>query len=369
MWYMLYGGSCIGALAVSLLVTRFAIFLSQKYNIYDTPGKRKIHTTMMPRIGWLGIYGAILLIVTIISYSVFALGAHPLCEKLWGGELISYIPGFYKKAPQLIGVLIGGMVITLIGIYDDRYGSSPLMKLCGQISAALVLIAFDIRITFFVHSYLFSVFITVVWVVALINAFNLLDNMDGLSGGVALIVSVLFFCAISSLDQYFVSILLAVFIGVLIGFLCFNFYPAKIFMGDAGSMFIGYFIAALTIVSTFYSKSAPSHFSVLMPLFILAVPIYDTASVILIRIKNKKPIYEGDTNHFSHRLVSLGMSHRGAVLFIYLVSLCAGMPALLLPYIHASGAILIFVQVVVVLLLIAFLEYFAKRKKDEKKEN
>ena len=199
--------------------------------------------------------------------------------------------------------------------------------------------------------------------VAIINAFNLLDNMDGLTTGVGLVACFICFIVTSQQQQTFTSIVILAFAGALLGFLRYNFNPAKIFLGDAGSMFIGYMLAVLTITASYYKEGFPTHLPVVMPILILAVPIFDTLSVISIRIKRKEPIFGGDKNHFSHRLVALGFSQRGAVLFIYLISFCLGIIAILLTQVNILGAIIIFIQGVLILVIIALLESVARRER------
>lgn len=362
MWYLFYAYNFILSFALSLALTWGAIAVSRKWGIYDRPGERKVHGRNMPVLGWVGILGGILGAIAVnVLILRWASGNYGYLNVM-GRDVINYIPGFYRKFPKLVGITIGGFIVILLGLYDDMRNLSPLKKLAGQVLAALTLVAFDIRITFFIPNYLASTVMTVAWVVLLMNAFNLLDNMDGLSGGVAFIAAVLFFFAVASLRQFFISSMLSILAGAILGFLVFNFNPAKIFMGDAGSMFLGYIIAALTVAATFYQKIVPTHFSVIMPLLILAVPLYDTISVVVIRIKNRKPVYVGDRNHFSHRLTMLGMSHKGAVLFIYLVSFAAGVPALFLPFVGLTGAALILLQTLSIVSIVAFLEYYSRTK-------
>jgi UDP-GlcNAc:undecaprenyl-phosphate GlcNAc-1-phosphate transferase len=369
MWYVFYFYNFAVSFVFSLILTYCATLIARKWRIYDVPGERKIHKAAVPVLGWVGIVGSVLLTFLLNMCILAYLEDNPRALSGLCCDIERHVPGFYRKVPQLLAVLGGGVFIALCGYYDDKMRLSPPAKLLAQIAGALMLVAADIRITFFIPNYALSVVVTVVWVVAVVNAFNLLDNMDGLSAGIACISSVLFFCAVASLRQYFVSSFLAVFIGAVTGFLVFNRHPARIFMGDGGSMFIGYMIAALTVAATFYTRNAPTHFAAIMPLVILAVPLYDTLSVIVIRVKRKKPIYVGDANHFSHRLVALGMTQRGAVLFMYLVCFCAGVSALYLTHLHLVGALLVIAQTVSLLAVIAFLEYYAKKRQSDASAN
>ena len=213
-----------------------------------------------------------------------------------------------------------------------------------------------IRITLFLGEGMISLFVTVFWILAITNAFNLLDNIDGLSSGIAIIASFILFLMCFQGGQILVCLLLVIFIGSLLGFLRYNYPPAKLFMGDAGSLFTGYIMSVLIIMSTFYSNGDISLIPFVAPVLILAVPIYDTLSVICIRIKNRKSIFTGDKNHFSHRLLKLGMSQKQAVLFIYLVSLCLGMAALTLTSTNLKSQFILLLQSCGLLTIIYLLE-------------
>jgi UDP-GlcNAc:undecaprenyl-phosphate GlcNAc-1-phosphate transferase len=204
--------------------------------------------------------------------------------------------------------------------------------------------------------------VSVLWIVALINSFNMLDNMDGLSAGVAAIASAMLAAVLlstpdpaTSQPQLFVAGFLLVLVGSLLGFLWHNRPPARIFMGDAGSYFIGFYVAVATIMATFSGGDLPRH-SILAPLCVMAVPLYDMASVILIRLRQGRSPFEADKNHFSHRLVDLGMTKVQAVLTIYLMTATCGLSALLLHQVDAAGAVIIVLLVTCVLLLVGILE-------------
>jgi UDP-GlcNAc:undecaprenyl-phosphate GlcNAc-1-phosphate transferase len=237
------------------------------------------------------------------------------------------------------------------------------MKLVGQIIAALVLVFSGMRIEMFVFdNVIVSSLITVLWVVLLSNSLNFLDNMDGLAGGVSVIAAFSFFMAVQPHQQYLVRLILVVFGGAVAGFLCHNVNPARIFMGDAGAMFCGYILAAVGIMGTFHMATTPSPISVAAPLLALSVPLFDTASVIFIRLRNGESIMKGDKRHFSHRLVDLGMTAREAVEFIFLVALVTGIGAALLGHVGFKGALLILVQTMGVYLLIVILMNAAKHR-------
>jgi UDP-GlcNAc:undecaprenyl-phosphate GlcNAc-1-phosphate transferase len=222
-----------------------------------------------------------------------------------------------------------------------------------------------IRITLFLDSPLVSLVLTVVWVVGITNAMNLLDNMDGLSAGVAAIVSFILFVVALEAGQTFVAAMLAVLFGTLVGFLVYNFNPASLFMGDAGSLFLGFLLAAMSVSTTYYQGGGAGRgrLSVVAPVVVLAIPIFDTLSVMAIRLKNGAPLMNGDKNHFSHRLVRLGMTVREAVLTIYILSLTIGLSAVLLPQVGALGESLVLLHTLGIMVVIILLECAAARRR------
>jgi len=366
MWNFIYLYVFCFSLLLSLLLTPWAKRLAIKFKVLDYPGERKLQDKPIPLLGGLAIYLTFLVTIVVNILILFIATGSSKFLNLFPSDIASTLtrnfPRMLKVLPQLIGILLGGTIILLLGLIDDIKGLKPQTKILGQILGILPLITLGVRVTLFIPNFYVGAFITFLWMLAIINAFNLLDNMDGLTTGVGLIACLMCFIVTSQQEQTFTSIALLAFAGTLLGFLRYNFNPAKIFLGDAGSMFIGYILAVLTIIASYYKEGFPTHLPVVMPILILAVPIFDTLSVISIRIKRKEPVFAGDMNHFSHRLVALGFSQRGAVLFIYLVSICLGIVATLLTQVNILGAIIIFVQGALVLCLIALLESVAKKK-------
>jgi UDP-GlcNAc:undecaprenyl-phosphate/decaprenyl-phosphate GlcNAc-1-phosphate transferase len=253
--------------------------------------------------------------------------------------------------------------MVLLGILDDIRDINAKLKLLIQSITALVVVLFGMRITLFIESAFIGGVITVIWIVAITNAFNLLDNMDGLSAGTAFISSIIFFFTAWVHGYLFVSAIMLVFAGSIAGFLRYNVNPAKIFMGDAGSLFIGFMLSSLTILNTYYAEGSKTLFPVIMPVLILAVPIFDMLSVIVIRIKNRESIFKPDKRHFSHRLVALGLTHRQAVSLVYLICFCVGISSLLLRQVNAMGAFIIIVQALAIFGIIISLESAGAKNK------
>jgi len=348
-WPVVYIVLFVTAFLISLLLTPLMISLAFFLKIVDEPGERKIHKHTMPRLGGLAIVLAFILPLIFASFLIFFT------------EKGVHLPGMLSVLPRLLYFLLGGVAIFIIGLVDDRKNLGPGKKLIWQVIVITTVVMTGLRFSIFPHLTFLSGLLTIIWILAITNAFNLLDNMDGLSAGVALISSLIFLSIALVNRQYFVATLLAIFAGALSGFLPFNFHPARIFMGDGGSLFVGYIMGGLTVLSTFYHEGTGTLLPLLMPVLILAVPLYDTGSVLLIRLRERRCLWRGDTSHFSHRLISLGMSERATCLFIYLVTFSLGIGATLLSQVNLVGGIIIFFIAICMLSIIALLEFSARK--------
>ena len=274
-------------------------------------------------------------------------------------QLSQHVLGLAGRVWLLAALIAAAAALHIMGLIDDKYHLGPKVKLVIQFAAAAILAGVGgIRFDFFIPIPWVTTILSVLWMVVIINAFNFLDNMDGLSAGIGIICAIMILSAAWSSGQVFVSGLLVILIGTLGGFLVFNFAPAKIFMGDAGSLLIGLLLSAATIQTTYFHQdnSSGAWFTTLMPLIVLAVPLYDFLSVTLLRLRQGKSPFIGDKQHFSHRLVQRGMSVPQAVLTIYLATACTGLGATILQQISSIGVILVFAQTVLILLIIAILE-------------
>ena len=285
----------------------------------------------------------------------------------WLGESVTiHSAGFESKLGQLLIILVAVSVLFVLGIQDDKRHLGPFLKLAVQFTVAIAAAYFaEARVEFFIENRIITTVLSAVWIVFIINVFNFLDNMDGLSAGIAIIVSFYLFIAAALSGQVFVGALAIVFIGIMSGFLVFNFSPARIFMGDAGSLVVGFIVAVLTMRTTYYHEAAQSGqwYSVFLPAIVLAVPLYDFVSVTVLRISQGKSPFVGDTQHFSHRLKRHGLTDTQVVLTLYLATLCTGLGATFLYQVNLAGAILIFVQTVMVLTIIAIFESTVKNDK------
>lgn len=284
----------------------------------------------------------------------------------WLAESTNIDPvDFLNKIGQLLIVLLCVFVLFVLGLWDDKKHLGPFFKLAVQFAVAIIAAAVaDVRVELFVESKIITTVLSAVWIVLIINAFNFLDNMDGLAAGIAVIASCILFTAAALSAQVFVGGLAIVFIGILLGFLVFNFPPAKIFMGDAGSLVVGFFVALLTLRTTYYQEAQSGQwYSVFMPLVVMAVPLYDFISVTFLRISQGKSPFVGDTQHFSHRLKKHGLTDTQTVLTLYLATLCTGLGATFLYQVNLAGAILIFSQTFMILAIIAVFETTAGNDK------
>ncbi len=280
------------------LVRRAAV----RWGFVDQPSARKVHTRPTPRLG-----GAAIYLGCIIALVVF-------------GER------FYVS--QLVSILVGASLVSFLGVWDDHHGLRPLLKLAGQVLAAGILVLSGIQVGF-LHNPALNLAATLLWIVGITNALNLLDNMDGLSGGVATVACIFFLLLAAMSGQYLVGTLAAALLGACIGFLYYNLNPATIFMGDSGSLFLGFVLAALGIKLRFPDNVA--FVTWMIPAVVLGLPIFDTGLVVVSRMRRGlNPLTTPGKDHVSHRLVRMGATKREAVLMLYLVCCALGVVAMFL---------------------------------------
>jgi UDP-GlcNAc:undecaprenyl-phosphate GlcNAc-1-phosphate transferase len=284
-------------------------------------------------------------------------------------EAAPYLEGAWSRLGQFWGLLGAASVLFALGLADDRRGVSPLFRLVIEFAVAgLVVYGLGFRLTAYIGFAWLTGVLSMIWIVGVINSFNMLDNMDGLSGGVAAIIAATMAVVMlttpdpgTSRPQLFVAVLLLVVFGSLLGFLWHNLPPAKIFMGDAGSYLVGFLIAVSMLMATYAGNQDRPH-AVLAPLCAMAVPLYDMTTVLWIRIREGRSLFVGDRSHFSHRLVELGLTRTQAVLTIYLVTATCGLAAILLTHVSIYQAAMVLGIVACMLLLIVILESTGWRK-------
>ena len=354
---------------ISWVCTYLVKRIAPKLNFVDKPGHRKIHHIPKPLGGGIAIFFGIALPLAGAMLAVLILPSP-------SAALNAYWSGAKQQIPLGLGVLLAMLGMHLLGLWDDRKALGPFVKLFIQLGiiASLILAmeffatrtpSLRLRVLTNLDHHLGlgplpSIILTVLWIGVITNAFNFLDNMDGLSAGIAAVCATAFLITALSIGQYFVSAMLAMLVGSLMGFLCFNFAPASIFMGDSGSLLIGFILGLLTVRTTYLPPDldiAHGWYALFVPVIVLALPLYDFIVVSIIRISRGKSPFVGDTNHFSHRLVARGMSRRTAVLCLYLITAATSIAAIILPHVGSTfGAMLIFAQTILVLCVVALLE-------------
>jgi UDP-GlcNAc:undecaprenyl-phosphate GlcNAc-1-phosphate transferase len=284
----------------------------------DDPGHRKIHAAPTPLAGGLAVITGLL--AALLGGAVFVF----LHSSAGTMGLLQY--GLGRRATQLLGITAGAFAMLLIGLRDDKIELRPATKFAGQLLAALVVAASGVRITLFVHNLVFSYAVTALWILTVVNAFNFMDNMNGLCAGLGIIGAACFGLIAAQADphQYLVATMAFLIAGALLGFLPFNFPKASAFLGDSGSHLVGFLLAVVGILPHFYTRRHPRALAVLTPLLVLAVPLADLAWVVLLRWRMGRPFYHGDTNHLSHRLVRRGLSQAQSVTVIWLLAAALG---------------------------------------------
>jgi len=314
------------AFAVALVLTPLMAALARRLGVLDRPGGRKRHSRATPYLGG----------VAIVAGVAAGLAA--------GGV-----------AARFGVVLAAAGAVFLVGLADDVFEAPVWVRLLVETGAAVAVVAGGVRATFLVGTPWVTIPLTVVWILAITNAFNFLDNMDGLSAGVAAIASGMFFLVCVETGQPVPAVALAATGAAALGFLPWNFKPARVFMGDAGALTLGFLIATLSVSMTFYNYGS-TMLPLLAPVLVLAIPIFDTASVFWIRAREGRSIFSGDRKHFSHRLVDLGMSERTAVVTIWLAAAAIGLGATLLKDLSWPGGAVLLAQASGVFAIIVVME-------------
>jgi UDP-GlcNAc:undecaprenyl-phosphate GlcNAc-1-phosphate transferase len=347
----------IPAALLSFLLCAVMRRLAPRIGYVDRPTARKDHGRVMPYGGGVAMVASFVIIVLAGVLLVYFGKFSDIKGLDW---TLFHQAGVAKRLNQVGGILFGAIILMTVGIFDDVKDLGPKTKLFFQFAVAgLVVIGFDVRLYLFVESPWFGWIVSILWIVVLTNSFNFLDNADGLSAGVALVCDMVLMAVAVAGGQVLVTAMLAGLGGVLLGFLIHNFPPAKLFMGDAGSMVVGYLVAIGAILTTFYNQENPhtNKISVLIPLVVMAIPLYDFFSVVVLRwLAGESPL-KGDHRHFSHRLMRRGLTVRQTVLTIYLASGGTAAGAILMRYVGTGPAILIFLQTLCIVAIIGILEY------------
>ena len=321
--------SLIMAFLVAILITPLVKKLAYRIGAVDTPNDRKVHTGIMPRLGGLAIFIAFLVGLAILR---------PVPD----GDIL--IP---------LSIVLGACIIIVTGILDDIYEISPKAKMLSQIISACVIVFLGgIQIEFINLPFggelefgFLSIPFTILWIVGITNAINLIDGLDGLAAGVSSIALITLACMAFIMSNMFVVAIAAILVCSTIGFLFYNFHPAKIFMGDTGALFLGFMIAVLSLLGF----KGVTVFSFIIPVIMLGVPISDTFFAIVRRLRNKQKWSAPDKSHLHHRLIDMGFSHRQTVLIIYGIAALFSLAAVIISMAKLWGTLLL---VAVILVLI-----------------
>jgi UDP-GlcNAc:undecaprenyl-phosphate GlcNAc-1-phosphate transferase len=351
-WLLVYAYVFDVSFVLALVLTPIFRRLSFQWGFLDEPNEeRKTHGHAMPLLGGVAVFAAFAGTV-LVNYCVVA----PLVAWWAPADLAVHLPGAWSVWRKLVVLLAGGAAMVGLGLYDDKHDLRARQKLLIQLLIASAVALAGMRVTLFVANPLASFLLTVLWIVTITNAMNWLDNMDGLCAGIGLVCAALFALIAGIQHQYFVCLLALALAGALLGFLPFNFKPASVFLGDAGSHFVGYMLAVLPILGTFYRPGTPTLLPVLIPLLVLAVPLFDFAMVIWIRLRRGQPVHVADVNHISHRLVRLGLPQSWAVTLIYLITLTLGLGGAVLLWSEMTAALILVVQAIGILAIVTLLE-------------
>ncbi|MDR2296471.1 MAG: undecaprenyl/decaprenyl-phosphate alpha-N-acetylglucosaminyl 1-phosphate transferase [Clostridiales Family XIII bacterium] len=314
------GLSFLTAFALAFALTPAAIRIAPKIGAIDLPkDERRMHAKPMPRFGGLGIFVGVTAALVLSAFF-----------------LLPALPAQFQddRLSKLTGLILGGALIYLVGVADDLWGLPARVKFLLQIACACVVCLFDVRITFFKNligdgqTYIGSIvsfLITVVWIVGITNTINLIDGLDGLAAGVAAIASIsIAYTAFVSEGMYTATVIMIAVAGGALGFLPFNFHPARIFMGDGGALFLGFMLASISVIGPVKRATL---IATVVPALVLGLPILDTALAILRRLAGGRSIMEADKGHLHHRLMAAGMGQKQSVLTLYGISGIMGVTA------------------------------------------
>lgn len=333
----------VAVLSIGVIGGYFLTFicrnLSRRLKFEDHPGGHKHHDNPIPLLGGLAVAGVFWIGLGILIF----LGRVPLVE-------------------PITGTVLGSILIVLVGLVDDKYELDPYTKLAGQVLAALILVVSGLSLSLFLGQNLFTQGLTILWIVLVTNSFNLLDNMNGLCGGVGAICSCMFALVAAYQGQQYLVLTFVLLAAALVGFLRHNAGDASVFLGDAGSGFVGFVLAALSVQTTFAAEAYLEKLAIIVPIIIFAVPFYDTITVVLYRWRNDEPIFKPDNRHFSHRLTRMGMSEDQAVGLIGLLTLSTGMLGAMIPRVDLLPAIVILLHTALVLAVILLLEQASRNE-------
>ena len=323
------------AAVTAAVLTPIAMACSRTLGFLDDPGPRKIHAGPTPLLGGTAVFAAV---------AIAALLAVPSLAT--------------EELHRLAGILVAAAMAVALGLVDDKHDLGAGAKLAGQVAIALVAAISGLRVTLFIPAPSVQLALTILWLVTIMNALNFLDNMNGLCAGVGAICAAIFGGIALAHSQTLGTALAAATAGALMGFLPWNFPQARIFLGDSGSHLTGFLLGALALLPHYFSyrDPSPTALPVLIPAIVLSVPLFDMVAVTVRRWRLGAPVYVGDENHLSHRLVRLGLSRVRAVAILYALTLVLGLGAVVLLWAPVWVATLVVVQTLGVMAVVTALK-------------
>ncbi|MBQ9501345.1 MAG: undecaprenyl/decaprenyl-phosphate alpha-N-acetylglucosaminyl 1-phosphate transferase [Lentisphaeria bacterium] len=361
-WIKIYAIIFISGLAATLILTPVFRRIARTTGFMDVPAaNHKGHKKSTPLLGGIAMFCAWILCI-VAGFFTVKYDLIPFFTCVTG----EHLAGLHHVSRELFLVVGGALLAVLLGLIDDKYPMSARTKFAGQFLVALIAVfGGGVRFNIFPETPGIEIPLTIFWIMLLMNSINFFDNMDGLAVG-TIAIAMGFFAVIAILNsQYFMASFTILNCAVCCGFWFYNASPATIFMGDSGSHFLGYLAAVVSAQVTFFDKSfSLSRFPVLMPLFILALPLFDTAMVVIIRTLNRKPFWIGDHNHISHRFVRMGFSRKRAVMLVHLLALTFGLGILPVFWGNFATAAILVIQAVLMLGIITFLQLSLSERPD-----
>lgn len=334
----------LAAFILTFIQMPFTIKIAKKKGFLDVPkDERRVHKKPIP------VGGGIAMVISVSILMVY----------------------FLPINKNLIMALIASLIIAISGLYDDKEGLSPKLKFLFQILAAVILIIGGMKIEFFTNPFdshdallilnILSIPVTIFWVCGITNTINLIDGLDGLASGVSMICAISMFLITYKMGRYDVSLICALVAGACLGFLPFNFNPAKIFMGDTGALYLGFMLSYISI-SGFLKQAAI--LMIFVPVLILGVPVFDTAFAMVRRKLSGKSMVEADKGHLHHRLLKMGLNQRQTVVILYSISAIFGVLANLISRFHSSIALVISIGVLLIIIATGVAAGMLKNKEE-----
>ncbi|MBD3271297.1 MAG: undecaprenyl/decaprenyl-phosphate alpha-N-acetylglucosaminyl 1-phosphate transferase [Elusimicrobia bacterium] len=348
----LYISMACASLGGVLMAVPVSLYLARRFQVVDIPDQRKVHTEPIPRWGGLAIA-----IGFFIGLAVLFIGSQRF------GWLLDYrhriiidneLIGYLSIEKQLIGIMIGSLLVLGLGMWDDKFSIGPIPKLLTQIIAAYIAMDYGVRISgidlpfngrYFSFPLIVSQIVTVVWIIGFMNMINLVDGLDGLASGLVVIVAGTFLIiavfqadatqvVLFSKQLKLAGILSAGLVGAVLAFLLFNFYPARIFMGDGGTLFLGFMLGAVTVIGTLKTAAV---IAFIIPVIVVGIPAVDVVFALLRRWRGKRHLFKPDKDHIHHRLLKKGWTQREIVLLMYVITLLLSITAILITVVKTYG--------------------------------